>query len=67
MKNDLIYMIALILVIIGGINWGLVGLLNLNLVALLFGATTIFTRLLYIVIAAAAGYIAYNMYLETVK
>ena len=63
MKDNLFYMIALVLVIVGGLNWGLVGLLNLNLIAVLFGAS-LFTRLLYIVVGVSAGYIAYIMYLE---
>ncbi len=42
--------IVLTLVIIGGINWGLVGLFNYNLVAELFGDTSWFTRLIYILV-----------------
>lgn len=33
-----LHLIALLLVIVGGLNWGLVGLANWNLVAALFGA-----------------------------
>jgi len=49
-------MIALILVIVGGINWGLVGLLNFNLVAALFGVNSLFTNLIYIIVGIAAIY-----------
>ena len=40
--------IALILVIIGAINWGLIGLFQFNLVEFLFGAMTILSRIIYI-------------------
>ena len=39
--------IALILVIVGAINWGLIGFFNFNLVAMIFGDMTIFARIIY--------------------
>ena len=36
--------IGLILVVVGALNWGLVGLLNFDLVAFLFGAGSLLTR-----------------------
>jgi len=45
--------IALILLIIGGLNWGLVGLFNFDLVQFIFGGTGI-DRLVYIVVGLAA-------------
>ena len=39
--------IALTLVIIGAINWGLIGFFNLNLVALLFGSMSWISRIIY--------------------
>lgn len=39
--------IALVLVIIGAINWGLIGFFNFNLVAMLFGDMTIISRIIY--------------------
>lgn len=39
--------IALILVIIGGLNWGLVGALDFDLVATLFGTMSIVSRVIY--------------------
>lgn len=42
----------LVLTIVGAINWGLVGLLDLNLVTSLFGSSVI-TRMIYTVIAVA--------------
>ncbi|MDY0043920.1 MAG: DUF378 domain-containing protein [Syntrophales bacterium] len=51
--------IALILIIIGGINWGLVGLFNFNLVSAIFGDMSWFSRLIYILVGISAIYIAF--------
>ena len=46
--------IALLLIIIGALNWGLVGLFSFDLVAWIFGgATAILSRIVYTVIALA--------------
>lgn len=49
-------LVTLILVIIGGINWGLVGLFDYDLVSLLFGYGNGFTKLLFTVVGIAAVY-----------
>ncbi len=47
--------LALILLVIGGINWGLVGIFELDLVAWMFGgAASIVSRLIYILVALSA-------------
>ncbi len=51
-------MVAVIVAAVGAINWGLVGLLNIDLVALIsgglkFGETNIVSRILYIIVALA--------------
>jgi uncharacterized protein len=46
--------ITLILVAIGGINWGLVGLFDLNLVALLFGEDTVLSTIVYTLVGLSA-------------
>jgi uncharacterized membrane protein YuzA (DUF378 family) len=48
--------IALILIIVGGLNWGLVGLFDFNLVSALFGVESWFTNLVYILVGLAAIY-----------
>lgn len=45
--------IALALVIIGAINWGLIGLFNFNLVDTLFGAMSIISRIVYILVGVS--------------
>lgn len=42
--------IALILIIIGAINWGLVGIFNFNLVEAIFGGLSVITRIIYILV-----------------
>ena len=39
--------IALVLIIIGAINWGLVGLFNFNLVDTIFGTMSVISRIIY--------------------
>jgi len=48
--------IALILVIIGAINWGLVGLFEFNLVAAIFGEVPVIERIVYILVGLAGLY-----------
>lgn len=59
MKKDTLGMIALALTIIGGLNWGLVGLLNLDLVKLIFGFMPILQQIIYILVGLSALYLAY--------
>lgn len=47
--------IALILTIIGGINWGLIGIFQFDLVAWIFGGqNAIISRIIYTLVALAA-------------
>ncbi len=48
-----LYKTALVIGVIGCINWGLVGILNFNLVEFLFGNATILTRVVYTIVAIA--------------
>jgi uncharacterized membrane protein YuzA (DUF378 family) len=52
-------LIALILVIVGGLNWGLIGLFNFDLVAAIFGAGSALSRIVYILVGLAALYTIY--------
>lgn len=59
MKNlSTIDWIALILVLVGGLNWGLVGLFGFDLVATLFGPMSLLARVVYIVVGLSTIYIA---------
>lgn len=47
--------IALWVLIIGGLNWGMVGIFNFDLIAWAFGGSdTIISRILYIIVALSA-------------
>jgi uncharacterized protein len=48
--------VAYILIIIGAINWGLVGLLDLNLVTLIFASIPILVKLIYILVGISGIY-----------
>ncbi len=39
--------VCLVVTIIGGINWGLIGLLDFNLVEAIFGASSVISRIVY--------------------
>lgn len=47
-------LVTLIVVIVGGLNWGLVGLVDFDLVATLFGAGSVLTRIVYVLVGASA-------------
>lgn len=52
--KGLLWTIALVLLIIGGINWGLVGLAGVDLVATLFGPMSALSRIVYVLVGVAA-------------
>ena len=51
--------IALVLVIIGGLNWGLVGLFDYNLVSTIFGDASTLTRVIYDLVGLSAIYMIF--------
>lgn len=53
--------LAFVLVIVGGLNWGLVGALNFDLVATIFGDMSIISRIVYILVALSAVYVGVNI------
>ena len=59
MKKSVIDWIALVLVIIGGVNWGLVGLFRFDLVATLFGDMSILSRTIYDLVGLSALWMIY--------
>ncbi|ATQ74712.1 hypothetical protein CR152_09395 [Massilia violaceinigra] len=48
--------LAMVLMIVGGLNWGLVGAFEFDLVAALFGDRTIWSRLVYALVGIASLY-----------
>jgi uncharacterized membrane protein YuzA (DUF378 family) len=48
--------VAFVLVVLGAVNWGLVGLFGFNLVETIFGTATTLTRLVYVLVGVAGVY-----------
>ena len=46
--------VTLILLIIGGLNWGLVGLFGFDLVATIFGEMSVLSRIVYVLVGISA-------------
>jgi uncharacterized membrane protein YuzA (DUF378 family) len=53
--------IALALLVIGGLNWGLVGLFDFNLVSAIFGIDSILSNTVYVIVALSAIYCAFAL------
>lgn len=63
-KKNILDWIAFVLVIVGGLNWGLVGIMNWDLVAKIFGTIPMVQKVIYILVGLSA---LYMIYLETKK
>lgn len=48
--------VVAVLLVVGGLNWGLVGLLQFDLVATLLGDASMLSRLVYVVVGVSALY-----------
>lgn len=60
MRLDAFDWLALILVIIGALNWGLVGLFNFDLVAFIFGGSmALLSKVVYGLVGLAGAYLIY--------
>ncbi len=61
-KLTVIDWIAAILVVIGALNWGLVGFFNFDLVAAIFGIMSAPSRIVYALVGIAAVWMIYLLY-----
>ena len=57
MRNNFISWLAFILVVVGAVNWGLVGFFAFDLVAALFGEMTAVSRIVYGLVGIAGVYL----------
>lgn len=57
MQKGGLYWTGLVLLIVGGLNWGLVGFFNFDLVASLFGSMSVVSRVVYSLVGLSAVYI----------
>lgn len=55
--------ISLVISIVGALNWGLVGLLNFDLIAWLFGPGAHFTKVMYTLVGVSGIYASYSLFL----
>lgn len=60
MRMNGIDWLAYVLVIIGGLNWGLVGLFDFNLVDELFGADSAVSTIIYVLVGLSAVFLLYT-------
>lgn len=60
MKMSTLDTVAMILVVVGAINWGLVGLLNLNIVEMILGMAL--AKIVYIVVGVAGVLVLWGWY-----
>lgn len=56
-KLSAIDWIAIVLLAVGGLNWGLIGFFNFDLVAAIFGDMTALSRIVYAVVGICAIYV----------
>lgn len=59
---QVVKIITYILVLIGALNWGLVGFFNIDLVALIFGDMTVISRIVYGLVGISAILYAITSY-----
>ncbi len=59
MEKNVLDWVALVLVIVGSVNWGLVGLFDFNLVELVLGTVPFLVTLVYILVGLAGLYLIY--------
>lgn len=55
MNNKVLHMVTFLLLIVGGLNWLLIGVADFNLVTTLFGDSTL-TKVVYILVGLSAVY-----------
>lgn len=60
MKLTTVDWIALVLIIVGGLNWGLVGAFTFNLVDALFGTNSALSRIVYLLVGLSAVYMVFT-------
>ena len=53
-KLNILELITLILVLVGALNWGLVGILGFDLVATIFGDMSVLSRIVYALVGISA-------------
>ncbi|PWU24194.1 DUF378 domain-containing protein [Candidatus Cerribacteria bacterium 'Amazon FNV 2010 28 9'] len=55
-----LHALSFLLVIVGGLNWGLVGIANINLVHWIFGAWPMVEQIIYVLVGLGAVYLIFT-------
>ena len=58
-KLSTLDIVALVLLVIGGLNWGLVGLMDTNVVDMVLGSMPMVVRLVYILVGLSGLYVGW--------
>jgi uncharacterized protein len=58
-KLSAVEWVALIILVVGGLNWGLVGLFGLDVVATVFGDMSAVSRAVYVLVGLAAVWVVF--------
>lgn len=60
-------LLATLLVVVGALNWGLVGLLNMNLVNALLGSVPSLEKVVYVLVGVSGLWMLYDWYVKMGK
>lgn len=63
MKMSSLQMLSWVVITVGALNWGLVGLFNINLAEMLFGSGTMLTQIVYILVGLSGVYSVWGMFM----
>lgn len=55
--QKMIHMVSFLLLVVGGLNWGLIGMFDINLVEMIFGSSPQLEQLVYILVGVASIYV----------
>ena len=56
MERNWLAVVCLILIIIGAVNWGLIGFFSLDIISVIFGNMSMISRIIYAVVGIAGIY-----------
>lgn len=59
MEKNIVDWIAIVLVIVGAVNWGIVGVLGRDLVQMILGSIPILAKIVYILVGISGLYLIY--------
>lgn len=60
-------LVATLLVVVGAVNWGLMGLLNLNLVSTVLGAWPLVEKVVYVLVGLSGLWLLYDWWMGMSK